>query len=215
MFLVCFCYGKNTNWSDRTGVFMNTVDNLKIKRIHKATMDIVYSEGFENLSLRQVAKLAKVSSGTPYVYYKDKQELLNTLCGICLDVVTEGFQEVIEKANSLEEKFYTYIFHIAEMFCHVPLMVQYISKFRKSFSYLPETLEEKYKKLDEPLLHLCEEAIQENLAKTSDIDLLQILLLSPLFHMFEHMEGAEEQFNPEIYEECARLSVEAVLKKSE
>ena len=85
---------------------MNTVDNLKIKRIHKATMDIVYSEGFDNLSLRQVAKLAKVSSGTPYVYYKDKQDLLYTLCGLCMDVGTEGFEKVIDEEDSLEEKFY-------------------------------------------------------------------------------------------------------------
>ena len=193
--------------------FMNTVDNLKIKRIHKATMDIVYSEGFDNLSLRQVAKLAKVSSGTPYVYYKDKQDLLYTLCGLCMDVVTEGFEKVIDEEDSLEEKFYAYVCHLAEKFCGGPLMVQYIVKFRKTFSFMTEELKAKYQKLDEPLLQLCQEAIRTDLAKTSDIDLLQIMLLSPLLCMFEHMEGSEEQFNPESYEECSRLCVEAVLHK--
>ena len=51
---------------------MRFIDQLKIDRIHKATMDIVYSEGFEYISLRHIADLAKVSSGTPYIYYKDK-----------------------------------------------------------------------------------------------------------------------------------------------
>ena len=44
---------------------MRSIDQLKIDRIHKAAMDIVYQDGFDHISLRHIAKMAKVSPGAP------------------------------------------------------------------------------------------------------------------------------------------------------
>ncbi len=190
---------------------MRSIDQLKIDRIHKATMDIVYSEGFDNISLRQVAQIAKVSSGTPYVYYKDKQDLLTNLCYICLDYVSEGLQDSINSAVSLKEKIYECIFDIVRKFCDVPLMVKYIIKFRYNPELFTEEMKEHYSVIDLPLDTLCMAAISSGQAKTSDLTLMRAMLYAPIIKLFDEYEGREDQFDPNIYAECIRLSVDSVL----
>ena len=109
---------------------MRSIDQLKIDRIHKATMDIVYTQGFDHISLRQIAEIAKVSSGTPYVYYKDKQDLVTNLFYICLEHISADLQNAIDSADSIKEKIYACVFDLACKFCDIPLMVKYVIKFR-------------------------------------------------------------------------------------
>ena len=190
---------------------LRSIDQLKIDRIHKATMDIVYSEGFGNISLRQIAQIAKVSSGTPYVYYKDKQELLTSLCCICLEHVSEGLQDSIDSAGSLKEKIYECIFDVVRKFCDVPLMVKYVIKFRYTQELFTEEMKERYSVIDLPLNTLCKEAISSGLAKTTDLVLMRAMLYTPVIRLFDVYEGREDQFDPNLYTECIRLSVDSVL----
>lgn len=190
---------------------MRSVDQLKIDRIHKATMDIVYSEGFDNISLRQVAQIAKVSSGTPYVYYKDKQDLLTNLCCICLDYVSEDLQESVQAAGTLKEKVYACIFDMVRKFCDVPLMVKYVVKFRYNPELYTEEMKVRYSIIDLPLDTLCREAISSGQAKTSDPVLMRTMLYAPVLRLFDLYEGREDQFDPNLYAECIRLSVDSVL----
>lgn len=190
---------------------MRSIDQLKIDRIHKATMDIVYSEGFDNISLRQIAQIAKVSSGTPYVYYKDKQDLLTGLCYICLNYVSDGLQDSIDQAGSLKEKMYTCVFDMVRKFCDVPLMVKYVIKFRKKSELFTEEAKEHYSSIELPLDTLCNAAICSGQARTSDLKLMRAILYAPVIELFDVYEGREDQFDPNIYAECVRLSVDTVL----
>ena len=116
--------------TDNRGVKdMRSIDQLKIDRILKATLDIVYAEGFENISLRQIAQMAKVSSGTPYVYFKDKQDLLTSLCYSCLEHINEGLPTPVDPEAPLSEKLFACLFDLVNKFCDVPLMVKYVLTF--------------------------------------------------------------------------------------
>ena len=54
-------------------------DEQKIERIHAATLKLVQQQGFGGLKMAEVAKEAQVATGTLYVYFKDKVELINAL----------------------------------------------------------------------------------------------------------------------------------------
>lgn len=190
---------------------MRSVDQFKIDRIHKAAMNIVYSEGFENFSLRQVAQMANVSSGTPYVYYRDKQDLLTNLCYICLDHVSKGLQDSVNSADSLKEKIYACIFDMVQKFCDNPRMVKYVIKFRCTPELFTEEAKERYSVIDSPFDTLCREAISSGQSKTSDLILMRTMLYAPVIRLFDMYEGREDQFDPNLYAECIRLSVDSVL----
>lgn len=47
-----------------------------IERIFTATNDLMATVGLPNLSMHKIAKEAKISPGTIYIYFKNKDELL-------------------------------------------------------------------------------------------------------------------------------------------
>ena len=191
---------------------MRSIDQLKIDRIHKAAMDIVYQDGFDHISLQHIAKMAKVSPGAPYVYYKDKQDLLTGLCCICLEYVSDGLQDAIDSAGSLKEKIYAAVFNMVHRFCDVPLMVKYVIKFRGNPELYTEDMKKRYAVVNQPLEDLCREAIASGQAKTQDLMLMQMILLSTVIRLFDHCDGHADPFDSGAYAECVRLCVDAVMK---
>ncbi len=52
-------------------------DQNKVHAIHKATIQLVTKTGFSGLKMAQVAKNSGIATGTLYVYYSSKEELIN------------------------------------------------------------------------------------------------------------------------------------------
>lgn len=55
---------------------MNQSEMDMIERIFSATDNLMAVEGLPNLSMHKIAKAAKISPGTIYIYFKNKEELL-------------------------------------------------------------------------------------------------------------------------------------------
>ena len=55
---------------------MRTIDTAKRDKVIQTVLQITMEEGLAALSFDKLAKRAGISSGTPYVYYKDKTDLL-------------------------------------------------------------------------------------------------------------------------------------------
>ena len=123
---------------------MRSIDQLKIDRILKATLDIVYSEGFDHISLRRIADLAKVSSGTPYVYFKDKQDLLTSLYFTCLEYAMGELQESMNAAAVPKEKIYIWLSQMVHKYCDIPLMVKYLIGFYGRPDLFTEEVKKRY-----------------------------------------------------------------------
>ena len=54
-------------------------DPEKEKHIFQATLKLVLAEGFAGLKMADVARESKVATGTVYVYFHDKEDLINAL----------------------------------------------------------------------------------------------------------------------------------------
>ena len=55
---------------------MNQSEMDMIERIFSAMDNLMAEEGLPNLSMHKIAKAAKISPGTIYIYFKNKEELL-------------------------------------------------------------------------------------------------------------------------------------------
>ena len=55
---------------------MRARDPHKEKTIRRKAMEMAVKEGFDGLSMQKVAKAAKVSPGTLYIYFEDRDDLL-------------------------------------------------------------------------------------------------------------------------------------------
>ncbi|HTJ10830.1 MAG TPA: TetR/AcrR family transcriptional regulator [Dinghuibacter sp.] len=58
---------------------MRPRDDQKIPQLFTATLGLVAKVGLSGLTVPQLAKASKVATGTVYVYFKDKDDLINAL----------------------------------------------------------------------------------------------------------------------------------------
>ena len=59
---------------------MRVRDEAKAKRIRIKAMEFIVQEGFDGLSMHKLASAASVSVATIYIYYKDREDLILSLC---------------------------------------------------------------------------------------------------------------------------------------
>lgn len=77
-------------------------DQNKVNSIHKATIELVTKTGFSGLKMAEVAKKSGVATGTLYVYYKSKEELINDV----FLVTKEEIAGAIINPEYIKETFY-------------------------------------------------------------------------------------------------------------
>jgi len=58
---------------------MRVKDEEKVTRIYLAAMKVINREGFEGSSMSKIAKAADVSAATIYLYFENKEDMLNKL----------------------------------------------------------------------------------------------------------------------------------------
>lgn len=58
---------------------MRTRDELKEQAIREKAIEMIVKEGFDGLSMQKLAKAANVSPATIYLYFKNREDLLNQL----------------------------------------------------------------------------------------------------------------------------------------
>lgn len=60
---------------------MRVRDENKIDTIHEKAVEIIVQSGFDGLSMQKLAKAANVSPATLYIYFKDRDDLIQQVAG--------------------------------------------------------------------------------------------------------------------------------------
>ncbi len=68
---------------------MRRKDDEKERRIRHAVIELMLREGFNGTSIAKIARLAGVSPATVYIYYENKEEMLQ-------DIYLEYSEEVFD-----------------------------------------------------------------------------------------------------------------------
>jgi TetR/AcrR family transcriptional repressor of multidrug resistance operon len=75
---------------------MRAKDEKKDWAIRETALQMIVKEGFKGLSMQKLAKKANVSPGTIYIYYKDRNDLLNKLY---IEVIDRTHKAVLIRFN--------------------------------------------------------------------------------------------------------------------
>jgi AcrR family transcriptional regulator len=73
------------------------IEDVRKEVIRDAATKVFLRKGFRRTTMNDVAKEAKVSKATLYLYYKNKEELLEAMSKISQPFVQARFKELIEK----------------------------------------------------------------------------------------------------------------------
>lgn len=111
---------------------MRTRDENKEVMIREQAMEMIVREGFDGLSMQKLAKAANVSPATIYIYYKNREDLLNSL----FNHVNETFaREALKKFSpdaSLEEGLWIQWKNRMKFIMEYPVYFRFFEQFRNS-----------------------------------------------------------------------------------
>jgi AcrR family transcriptional regulator len=66
-------------------------DDKKVEVIYKATLLLVKEYGLSGITMNMIAKEAKLATGTVYVYFTNKEELIINLFNICANNYAQSY----------------------------------------------------------------------------------------------------------------------------
>jgi len=116
---------------------MRKRDDGKEQRIKNAVISLILQDGLTGASIAKIAKEAAVSPATVYIYYNNKEDMLQDIYSECSEQVYEHLVECIEPEMSgaellatLMRSYYQYIldnediFSFVEQFSNCPALAR-------------------------------------------------------------------------------------------
>ncbi len=81
---------------------MRTKDINKIDKIYKASLALILKEGIAGLTMAKLAKQAGVATGTLYIYFTNKEELIHKLYQKLKEETVDRFMHGIDGKSSFK-----------------------------------------------------------------------------------------------------------------
>ena len=191
---------------------MRTIDAAKREKVTQTVLQITMEEGLAALSFDKLAKRAGISTGTPYVYYKDKTDMLSCIYTQVYRDLQEGLQEAIHTGRTPGEKLLFGLRQLAKMLLTHPQEAHFFLSVLNAPEFVTaETLQENGLPAP-PLLAVYQEAIARRLMKTDNIAYINAILFGPLFLILQqHRQSGTPAVMAEV-DKVLDLAVSAVLK---
>lgn len=150
---------------------MRTKDETKIASIFKATLELVKARGLAGITMSDISKAASIATGTLYIYFKNKDDLIKELFVQCRVQSAEKYFAGLDAATPFEERMRLVFGNII----HYKMKFFEVSAFLEQSYHSPFVCSADLKRLDKvlhPLLDLIEEGIREKKIKDVPVQLI-------------------------------------------
>ena len=158
---------------------MRTKDDEKKAALFEATVKLVNEIGFVSSSVSKIAKEAKVSPATIYVYYKNKEDLLvSTYIEIkrnLSEAVLNNFDNKLPIRDILRNVWFN-------MFEYISNKLEYF-KFAEQFSNSPYSSlvnKEAVEQYFDPVINVLQRGIEQKIIKNVNLDILGAFMFYPI-----------------------------------
>jgi TetR/AcrR family transcriptional repressor of multidrug resistance operon len=121
--------------NERSFIFVTTMrarDENKEAAIREKAMEMIVKEGFDGLSMQKLAKAANVSPATIYIYYKNREDLLNQLFNDVQQTFSEVALEGFHHDLSFEEGLWLQWKNRLRFILQYPVHFNFYEQFRSS-----------------------------------------------------------------------------------
>ncbi len=156
----------------------------KVDVIFSATLKLVLQMGIAGITMRQIAKEAGIATGTLYIYFKDKETLVNELFNKCrtaaLDTYFRGYNKEDAFEISFEKIWHNMLNHRVANFEEAVFLEQCFHS-----PFITETTKEMSSKVLQPLLKFMERGKLEERIKDEDTLLLIIFMIGSVSELIK------------------------------
>lgn len=193
-------------------IIMRKIDEGKKNRIKQAVFEIARDEGIAGLSFGKLAKRAGVSSGTPYVYYQDKTDMLGKIYLDVKTLVDEGLQADIDQGKTPEERLFNAVNHFAKQLVAHQLEANYLAAIEDNPQLVTATVLQAGNQLAAPLKVAFEAAAATGRLKTTNPETVMALLFGPFTMVLRQRFAIDQPVLASELETVIQFSMQGLLK---
>lgn len=158
----------------------------KVDLIFDATLKLVLQTGVAGITMRQIASEADIATGTLYIYFKDKETLVNELFNKCrsaaINAYFKGYSQEDAFETSFEKIWYNMLNHRVANFEEAVFLEQCFHS-----PFITETTKEMSTRVLQPLIKLIERGKLEKRIKEEDTLLLIIFMIGSVNELIKYI----------------------------
>ncbi|WP_375558765.1 TetR/AcrR family transcriptional regulator [Bernardetia sp. OM2101] len=184
-------------------------DENKVLAIYEATLKLVLENGFTGLKMSKVAKEAKLATGTLYIYFKDKEELISALYLHIKKEQTKQYFLDYKENDSFMANFRKLWFRVMEVNTKNPEYAIFTDQYYRS-PFIKEEYRAHAEELLSPVYHLLERGKAEELIKDLPLELLVCQLIGVITALVNLQQETNSQLPPKHVEVMFKMSWDAI-----
>lgn len=192
--------------------FMRKKDLNKEECILQSSLTLITTQGLSNLSMSKIAKASNVSPATIYIYFKNKEDLINKLYLKTKEKMSESIFTTVHSQQNLKEQYR----QIVTNFIHFNMENENEFLFLEQIQNSPVLDSETLKESDEmfsTLFNLYTVGKQKKILKNSDSRLLSIMTSSPTMEYVKLFHKKKVEGSPEEIKDLINMCWDAIAKK--
>jgi len=193
-------------------IIMRKIDEGKKNRIKQAVFEIARDEGIAGLSFGKLAKRAGVSSGTPYVYYQDKTDMLGKIYLDVKTLVDDGLQADIDQGKTPEERLFNAVNHFAKQLVAHQLEANYLAAIEDNPQLVTAAVLQAGNQLAAPLKVAFEAAAATGRLKPTNPESVRALLFGPFTMVLRQRFAIDQPVLASELETVIQFSMQGLLK---
>lgn len=193
---------------------MREKDQSKKAKIIQAVFEIVDRDGLAGLAFGKIAKWAGISSGTPYVYYRDKTDMLSQIYVAAKQQLESGLDEQLAQTDSTKEQLITCLEYFARQYIKYPLQANYIMAIHAAPELITPTARQEGASFTNSLSGLyCRLCKESQAAVVGDQFLVGALLLGPIMWLLRQAKLNNTQVDDAQIKRVVRISVNGLFEE--
>ncbi len=183
---------------------MKPRDENKERAIFKATLQLVREKGLAGITMGEIAKKAGLATGTTYVYFKGKDELVNALFIACRKASAEVYFKGYDPAQPFKTGFKTIWLNLLKYRLDKFEEAVFMDQFHHS-PFITESTRELTKKLFKPLFSLMDDGKAKQIIKEADTLLLLTYVVGSINEVVKHSHYSKIKLTAEKIEQLFEM----------
>jgi len=181
----------------------------KCTAVYCATLKLINNGGIQGASMAKVASLANVSPATIYLYYENKQDLVNQLYIDVKSAYTDKAFEGLELSKPVKRSFETIWFNMAYFKINNPEEASFLSQCDNSPMIDAETKQAGLK-LMQPLFDLWKRGQEEGIIKDISPYLLYAFTIYPMAFLINARHKNMCQLEDNVLEKAFQVAWDSI-----
>ena len=187
---------------------MRTRDQAKYDSIIDASIRLTNELGFDGISIAKIAKKAKVSPATIYIYFENKEDLFTKIYVDIRQKMSQGALEGIEEGMKTEEAFKSIWYHSFKSNIQHPEYLTYREQFEQTT--MMRRIKHEDFKLFQAVDELLKRGINEKTIKNHPLPILTAFAYAPIITLLKYNQAGIIKMDDDDIKQACEIAWNAI-----